>query len=102
MVKSESLAPEALVAALRAGQNYSSQGPDIHAIDVTETEVVVACSPASTVMLLGRGTAGKAVFGTDMVSASLPLDIIKAGGYGRVVVVDARGKRAWSNPFWLD
>lgn len=32
--------------------------------------------------------------------APLPLSIIKAGDYGQVVVVDARGKRAWSNPFW--
>ncbi len=102
MVKSESLAPEALVAALRAGHNYSSQGPDIYAIEVTEDAIRVECSPASTVMLLGRGTAGKAVFGTDMRQASLPLDIIRKGGYGRVVVVDADGKRAWSNPFWLD
>lgn len=102
MVKSESLAPEALVAALRAGHNYSTQGPEIHAIDVTDDAVMVACSPASTVMLLGRGTAGQGVFGTDMRGASLPLDIIRKAGYGRVVVVDANGKRAWSNPFWLD
>ena len=101
MVKSESLAPEALVAALRAGHNYSSQGPEIHTIDVTADAVRVECSAASTVMLLGRGTAGKGVFGTDMRQASLPLDIIRKGGYGRVVVVDANGKRAWSNPFWL-
>ena len=53
-------------------------------------------------MLLGRATAGQGVFGTGMERASLPLSIIKAGGYGRVVVVDANGKRAWSNPFWLD
>ncbi len=36
-----------------------------------------------------------------MGRASLPLSIIKAGVYGKVVVVDIRGKRAWSNPFWL-
>jgi len=102
MVKSASLDPEALVAALKAGNYYSSQGPEIHAIEVTDTEVRVACSPACTVTLLGRGTAGKAVFGTDLREASLSLDIIKNSNYGRVVVIDAAGKRAWSNPFWRD
>ena len=100
MVKSPSLDPEALVNALKAGHSYSSQGPEIHAIDVGQTEVQVECSPASTVMLLGQGTACGRVFGTGLGRASLPLDIIKNSRYGRVVVVDAAGKRAWSNPFW--
>ena len=102
MVKAASLEPDALVAALKAGNYYSSQGPEIHAIEVTNTEVRVECSAACTVTLLGRGTAGKAVFGTDLREARLPLDILKTSNYGRVVVIDAAGKRAWSNPFWRD
>jgi len=87
---------------LKAGHYYSSQGPEIHAIEVTETEVVVRCSPACTVSLLGVGSVGKGVFGTDMTEVRLPLEILKASPYGRVVVIDAAGKRAWSNPFWRD
>ena len=102
MVKSESLEPDALLAALRAGNAYATQGPDIHAVALDDSAVMVECSPASSIMLLGRATASAVVFGTALRQARLPLDCIKPGGYGRIVVVDAAGKRAWSNPFWLD
>ncbi len=102
MVKAESLEPETLVAALKAGHSYATQGPKIHAIDVTGDTVSVECSPASSVILLGRATASAVELGTGLRQVSLPLAAIKPGGYGRVVVTDAQGKRAWSNPFWRD
>jgi len=102
MVKSESLDPDALVAALKAGRYYSSQGPDIHAIQVSSTEIAVECSPASAVIALGRGSAGAATYGTALRTARLPLDKFRKGGWLRIVIVDEAGKRAWSNPVWLD
>jgi hypothetical protein len=102
MVKAESLEPEALLAALRAGNSYATQGPDIHAVALDGGDVVVECSPASAVTLLGRATASAVVFGHGLREARLPLETIKPGGYGRIVVTDAAGKRAWSNPFWRD
>jgi hypothetical protein len=102
MVKAESLEPEALLAALRAGHAYATQGPEIHEVAVDGDMVTVACSPASSIMLLGRASASAVVFGAGLRQARLPLECVKAAGYGRVVVTDAGGKRAWSNPFWLD
>ena len=102
MVRAETLEPEALVAALKAGSYYSSQGPQLHAIAVQGDEIVIECSPASAVMALGRGTAGLAAYGTDLRGARLPLEKFRAGGHFRIVVVDAEGRRAWSNPVWLD
>jgi len=102
MVKAETLEPEALVQALKSGRHYSSQGPEIHALQIGRDEVVVECSPASAVMLLGRGSASSTVFGDGLRCARLPLDALKQGGHVRVVVVDTHGKRAWSNPVWLD
>nr|WP_294504688.1 CehA/McbA family metallohydrolase [uncultured Rhodopila sp.] len=100
MVKADSLESEALLAALRDGRSYATQGPEIHAIAVDGEDVVVECSPASSVILLGRGTAAAVVFGPDLRQARLKLDCLKPGGYGRIVVTDAAGKRAWSQPFW--
>lgn len=100
MVKADSLEPEALLAALRAGHSYATQGPEIHAIAIDGEDVVVECSPASSVILLGRGTAAAVVFGPDLRQARLKRDCLKPGGYGRIVVTDAAGKRAWSHPFW--
>ena len=102
MVKAGSLEPEALLAALRAGHAYATQGPDIHAIAIDGDAVLVECSPASSVMLLGRASASEVVFGTAMRRARLNIACLETCGYGRVVVTDAAGKRAWSNPFWLD
>jgi hypothetical protein len=101
MVKSESLTPEALVASLKSGRYYSSQGPEIHALEIGRDDVMVECSPASTIILLGRGSAGEAAFGDGLRGARLPLDSMRAGGYVRVVVVNSEGRRAWSNPLWL-
>jgi hypothetical protein len=102
MVKAETLEPEALVEALKAGRFYSSQGPEIHALQVSSTEVIVECSPASTIIALGRGSAGAFSHGAGQRSARLPLDKFRKGGWLRVVVVDEAGRRAWSNPVWLD
>jgi hypothetical protein len=101
MVKAGSAEPEALLAALRAGHSYATQGPEIHAIAIDGEDVAVECSPASSVILLGRATAAAVVFGSGLRQARLKLDCVKPGGYGRIVVTDAAGKRAWSSPFWL-
>ncbi len=101
MVKAEAPEPDALVAALRAGHCYSSQGPEIHAIDVTGDEVSVACSPARSVTVLGHASADDMIFGDGMREARLDISKFRAGGWARVVVVDEAGRRAWSNPFRL-
>jgi hypothetical protein len=102
MVKSESLEPTFLLAALKAGRFYSTQGPELHAIRLDGEEMEIACSPASAVMLLGRGSRAEPAFGPDLRRARLSVERVRRGGYGRVVVVDAAGKKAWSNPFWFD
>ena len=52
-------------------------------------------------MAMGRGSAGAFVHGSDLRSARLKLDKFHSGGWLRVVVTDAAGRRAWSNPVWL-
>ena len=52
MVKSETLEPESLLGALKAGEFYSSQGPRIYDVEVTGNEVRVECSPVHTIALV--------------------------------------------------
>lgn len=100
-VRAESLDPAALLAALKAGHYYASTGPEIHAIRLHDGRVTVGCSPASRVLITG-GIPGKQVrYGHALTECSLPLDKFQASAYIRVTVVDAAGKRAWSNPIWL-
>lgn len=102
MVKAGSLEPEALVAALKAGRYYSSQGPEILGIELDGEEIAVECSPAATISVLGRAPTGRTVFGEGLRSARLSLASLRPGGYARIVVTDAAGKHAWSNPLWFD
>ena len=91
-----------LVEALKAGAFYSTQGPEIHGISVQGDEIAVECSAARDIMVVGRASAGIAVHGSAMRSARLPVEKFRAGGHFRVVVTDEAGRRAWSNPVWLD
>lgn len=102
MVKADALDPDALVRALRAGDYYSSQGPEIHSIAFDDEVLEIACSPAAAVMALGRGSKAVNELGAGMTRVRLPIERVRRGGYARVVVIDAAGRRAWSNPFWFD
>lgn len=101
MVKAEENEPEALLAALKAGRYYSSQGPEIRNITVTDTAVEVECTAAAALIVQGHGQAAKAAHGLSMTRASLPLDRFRSSPWIRVTIVDAAGRRAWSNPIWL-
>jgi hypothetical protein len=100
MVRAEANEPEALLEALKAGHYYSSQGPEIRGVAVTEEAVRVECSAAASFIVSGHGTASKAVHGESMTRAEMPLERFRDSPWLRVTVVDRSGKRAWSNPIW--
>ncbi|MEX6508037.1 CehA/McbA family metallohydrolase [Jiella sp. M17.18] len=100
MVKAEENEPETLLAAMKAGRFYSSQGPEIAGLAVEGGRLRVACSPVSVVAVVGRGSRAVDVVGSDLTEAEIDLTRL-AGDWCRVVVTDAGGRRAWSNPLWL-
>jgi hypothetical protein len=99
MVKAPENDPEALVAALRAGAYYASQGPEFRGIEVGPAAVEVACSAVRSVIVQGQGTAAVAVHGLSMTRARVPLGRLASSPWLRVTLIDAAGRRAWSNPF---
>ncbi|WP_425053139.1 PHP domain-containing protein [Psychromarinibacter sp. S121] len=102
MVKATENDPDALVDALKAGAFYSSQGPELRNIVVTDDEIVVESSAVVSMIVQAQGNTAKAVHGLSMTRSSLPLHKFAASPWVRVTVIDAAGKRAWSNPIWLD
>ena len=98
MVKAMENTPEALLAALKSGAFYSSQGPELRDIRLEEGRVVVESSAVVSVILQGKGSAARAVHGHSMTRAELALERFAASPWLRVTVIDAGGKRAWSNP----
>lgn len=101
-VKSETLEPEALLAALKAGAYYSSTGPQIHDIHIgSDDKIHVRCSPAERIWITGRASVADAVYGQGETRAAFPLGSLGNSPFFRVTVRDERGGRAWSNPIWL-
>ncbi|GAB2594049.1 CehA/McbA family metallohydrolase [Kribbella endophytica] len=99
-VRAETLEPDPLLAALKAGHFYSSTGPELYDVRIDDGVVTVQCSPVVKVLLSGGAPGAEVVQGTDLTECSLPLEMFR-GRHCRVTVEDAAGGRAWTNPIWL-
>ncbi len=115
-VRASERTQDSILAALAAGDFYGSTGPEIHAVDVSEDDVVVRCSPAAAVTLYSgrwRGArANEGRLGYPNNSEVLEQD---AEGrltavrlrrpyeapYGRVEVLDRHRRKAWTNALWI-
>lgn len=100
MVKAQENTPEALLAGLKAGDFYSSQGPELRDVYLEGDKVVIECSAVVTAIAVGRGSAAISTHGGSMTRVELPLSGLDGSPWLRVTVVDSGGKRAWSNPIW--
>lgn len=101
MVKAVENTPEALLAALKAGHFYSSQGPELRGITRHGAELEIESSAVGSMIVVGPGNAATALHGHSLTRARLPLARFEGMAWVRVVVIDAAGRRAWSNPLWL-
>jgi len=98
MVKAQANDPDLLLEALKRGDFYSSQGPELKNVEIRAGEVFVESSAVASVIVQGRGQAALAVHGASMTRTSVPLARFRGSDWLRVTVVDGAGKRAWSNP----
>jgi hypothetical protein len=110
MVKAEALDPESLLEALKAGEFYSSQGPRIDNVEVTSTEVRVACSPVHTIALVTGASPSISRVGRGLTQATIEFAEVAKWAWAtppqvkwfRIVAIDGPGRRAWTNPIWVD
>jgi len=101
MVKAAANTPEDLLAALKAGHFYASQGPVIEHVARDGDVLHVRCSAARSIILLGAASRNRRAHGDGLTETKLPLEPF-AGSWCRLVVVDDRGRRAWTGPLRLD
>jgi hypothetical protein len=107
---------EAVLGALRSGAFYSSSGPSIHDVSADADAVEVRCSPCRRVTLCAgprRGSSANAGpsgyrHGAQILEESEDGSIVRArldrpthAPYGRLELVDERGRTAWTNPLWI-
>jgi hypothetical protein len=101
MVETDEPEPAKLLESLKQGRYYSSQGPEIHDIRIEGDTIVVESSAVGVVAAQGRGARSETTRGSGMRTATLPLKRFKDTWF-RITVIDDAGRRAWSNPFWMN
>jgi hypothetical protein len=103
-VHSERLDPDLLLASMKAGRYYSTQGPSIQELLVDANKLLVRTSEAYAISLTTGGDrwqSGDERHNQNGKISEAEFDLTPfRGSYFRVTVVDPKGKRAWSNPVW--
>ncbi len=126
MVRAADRSRDAVIAALRAGDFYSTMGPRFSSISIDDDQLTIHCSPVKSVTVLAnppfgaRVTAGHheisfharrfptadghalegIISGDNLTGAIFPRGSYPLR-YIRVVLEDDQGRRAWSNPMYL-
>ena len=87
--------------ALEKGEFYASCGPEIHDFYVEDGMVHVKCSPAAAIrfVTLRNPMPCRRSAAADLTEASCKVP--DGAKYVRACVVDAQGRRAWTNPIIL-
>jgi len=99
MVKALSNTPDAILEALKSGDYYATQGPQIHHVEIDGDFLNIECSPLRCLWAVGNGALSSRVMGEGLTHIRLPLAKF-AGGWMRIILEDAVGRRAWSNALW--
>ena len=103
-VNSENSVP-AIFEALKAGAFYSSCGPEIEDFYVEDGVAHVRCSDAAEItvrQMCVPYSVVRAEEGAPLREASFKVRRGAGAMYVRAVVKDAQGRRAWSNPIFLE
>ena len=101
VVLADEQTPQAVGAAIRAGQFYSSCGPEIHEWTLDGDHMYFQCSAVNTITANYDGPYG-AVFrgenGAPITEAHFEID--RSRPFLRMSCCDAAGRWAWTNPVW--
>ena len=100
MVKAEELSEDALLKALRAGDFYASQGPELY-VRRQGNKFLVDCSPCAYVAALSNlsWTKGRVLRGENITH--FEYECKETEKWIRIQAADAQGRLAWSNVFTL-
>ena len=91
-----------IMGAIRAGNFYSSCGPDFHAVEFDGTVLSLRTSPVRFVRLAGPGWLGQragSFHGETLTEASF--EVPHDWAYAYVEIEDEGGRRAWTNPLFI-
>jgi hypothetical protein len=98
VVNAPELTRPTIESAVRAGNFYSSCGPEFESIELDSREVVIRCSPVRCVRLVGPRGAGRHIGTPDgSLISDARLEIPSEWAYALLEIEDDNGRRAWTN-----
>ena len=100
MVRSENTVP-AILDALREGAFYASCGPVIEDFYVEGGRAHIKCSPVSEISFHHLRCPYKTETAPEGGAITEASAALRSDGYIRASVMDAKGRRAWTNPIFL-
>lgn len=101
VVDGERLEQQSLIDAIKQGNYYSSNGPEIYDLRIEEYKLKIRCSPVQSIRVITHPGLGAMVCNRD--GALLTEGHYQLSGkeqYVRIECVDRSGKTAWSNPIY--
>ena len=103
MAKAASCTPRDILDAVAVGDFYASQGPEIYDFRLEDGVASAKTSPVRTIAFMSERSHGLSIRspqGDPITSAHYSLR--NEHTYVRLECVDFQGRRAWSNPIWLE
>lgn len=100
MVKAKNNNSRELLNALKKGEYYSSQGPEIFDISINNKELSISCSSSSCIIISGFGSSSLYKRRPDIQNTVFQISSLPKNKWIRVTVIDKNGKKAWSNPIF--
>lgn len=98
MVNAPECTTEALMAALRSGNFYSTCGPEFASIEYADGKVTIHTSPVQFVRLVGPASRGMRMGSFDGQTRQVAtFEVPSDWSYAYIEIEDARGRRAWTN-----
>jgi len=102
VVKAKNGSPDAILSAIRRGNFYSSQGPELKSIVTHGREIKVACSPVARINFISNRASGSSICAATQKLQEAVWTAPEGNTYARIELVDASGKTAWSNPIYFN
>ena len=93
--------------ALKNGDFYASEGPEIKSLWYENGKFYVECSPSDRIIFTTWSARGKAFWACDVPDTENGItraeyEPLEPSEYIRVTVVDKSGKKAYSNAYFID
>lgn len=100
MVAADELTGAAIISAMKRGDSYCTQAPEIYFAEFSKGALRIECSPARHIAFYGNSPweANRCVSGDNITSAEYKVNMARET-YVRCEIIDSENKRAWLSPF---